>query len=1509
MTRLHHLTTALTLVCCAGMCWAQPTARVSGLLHTGLGGATFDPPVGRRLHVHNLGSSGNDGVEIQTDAAAGAVFSADFGPLMRTPGARCTAQAIGGGAPLGQVRMTGFGGGRCAVLGDFSSVGAISVKWVVRDTTGHVMAQGTRSGAFLECVLADAGAAGQGVPSEWSLARTGTPDRWSWDLKSGTKGRMMSVTGLAPTPLVGVGEIEMRPILCITSPCPGDGTTMSAMRVTAGGLPSFTVQDASLIRSCVIAPGSETGPGGAFIVNRGLAHWGSTDVAIAEGCDLPPPLACAPVERTLHVSQFGPSGVEGVTFDLGSCESLAADGVIHRDLAARSVAFDMVVRPGGGAGGAPGGELTIKGNGKKNYVGHVTLIKQRVAYSPGGGMPIVKFDPTERGSTQTRVECLSQDGSVVASAIVEADEGVQIPGCMNPDLSMTLKCELTADGASIVRCCSPSSEVVLPSGAVISGVERVRFTPVAPTVPAGVLDELSVTGDGLESVDITRVEVGTPIWAGGLAVEGVGHGTPRKTVDGGLEVLNIGSSGQDGVSVHIDARKGGRLTVDLSPLEAAPSGELRLIGVKVKSWVDQTSQSVTLTRTAAGIEEVNDFSGIQATEVSWRLLSSSGRVLASGVAPGPVVTWTLGVDSASPGISKSYAFSTQGAARSANEGFFDRVVTVSGLTPVPVSGVAGIAVSAVSSVGGGGGGASAAAYAATGRVIVTGTNIGTLHLGCAIECDGPRDADSDGDMVPDDVFASGVGNGVVASVVEAGETKLEISNLGSSGQDGVSLVHRALDTGGSLEFGLTSSYTEAKSIRKQITINLRAHQQDTALCRFTEESEAGGTGRTLVKWTSGSWACREVSFFDGAGQLLHTATVPVDDALAISPRDGEQLDRWTVSGNAVKLEFATAPVQVALSGGGITISQVRWIVVGGDAVAGSPLGAANNVQILARGQDPVKLGGCILRPPLNMRGVPIRTKLKTYGLVLADQGGRVLLQTPAATPTEPLEKIACTVVCDTEYGRSVAFDATELLVGYGGPGGGPNVRIIGSSAKGVAQVGLNARATATPGQLAHTCDYTSSGATSVRWTLRGAGGQVLGQGEAPGAVIDWTGDVTSLSPTAPVSIECSSRREKWIEVMSYQLGVARVSGSNLPTTDGVVSIEFEPVFANGAPAPSLLAAIDLEAEGLSSLLITDAASETFGVKTKPKPTKLYNWVKDAYDRVTGQTALQCETDGESVELEIFPPRSVDDLSVSTLRPKTGHVSLIKFIDDAEQETGRLTQTGDDTGLHTTSAADFTAGGATGVEVYLHDASNNIIATFPCAPGYQVAVERATPECPSGTSERVRKQKSWVLANFRTRIEHRFCAPAVVTLPGGGTVSEVFAISYTPTADYNPATKNKHIVISVPDDDGILGARRVRLAITGVEAVDSEPRCNPADIAFDDGSPLPPVGVSGSTNNGVTEGDYNLFFATYFDAGSACDIANDDGSPLPPFGSLETNNGVTEGDYNLFFSIYFDGCSL
>ncbi len=84
-------------------------------------------------------------------------------------------------------------------------------------------------------------------------------------------------------------------------------------------------------------------------------------------------------------------------------------------------------------------------------------------------------------------------------------------------------------------------------------------------------------------------------------------------------------------------------------------------------------------------------------------------------------------------------------------------------------------------------------------------------------------------------------------------------------------------------------------------------------------------------------------------------------------------------------------------------------------------------------------------------------------------------------------------------------------------------------------------------------------------------------------------------------------------------------------------------------------------------------------------------------------------------------------------------------------------------------------------------------------------------------------------------------------------------------------------------------------------------CSPADIATDDGIPLISA-TAQSSNNGVTEGDYNAFFAGFFDALLYCDIANDEGSPRPPFGTQQSNNGVTEGDYNLFFSLFFDGCA-
>ncbi|CAN5711064.1 hypothetical protein BH11PLA1_BH11PLA1_10680 [soil metagenome] len=91
------------------------------------------------------------------------------------------------------------------------------------------------------------------------------------------------------------------------------------------------------------------------------------------------------------------------------------------------------------------------------------------------------------------------------------------------------------------------------------------------------------------------------------------------------------------------------------------------------------------------------------------------------------------------------------------------------------------------------------------------------------------------------------------------------------------------------------------------------------------------------------------------------------------------------------------------------------------------------------------------------------------------------------------------------------------------------------------------------------------------------------------------------------------------------------------------------------------------------------------------------------------------------------------------------------------------------------------------------------------------------------------------------------------------------------------------------------------------------RCQAADIAWDDGTPLTPFGDCGAerTNNGVNEGDYNCFFNFFFSEqypGAPADIASDNGTPLPPFGSAVSNSGVNEGDYNCFFNNFFDGCA-
>ncbi|CAN5871099.1 hypothetical protein BH11PLA1_BH11PLA1_15530 [soil metagenome] len=124
---------------------------------------------------------------------------------------------------------------------------------------------------------------------------------------------------------------------------------------------------------------------------------------------------------------------------------------------------------------------------------------------------------------------------------------------------------------------------------------------------------------------------------------------------------------------------------------------------------------------------------------------------------------------------------------------------------------------------------------------------------------------------------------------------------------------------------------------------------------------------------------------------------------------------------------------------------------------------------------------------------------------------------------------------------------------------------------------------------------------------------------------------------------------------------------------------------------------------------------------------------------------------------------------------------------------------------------------------------------------------------------------------------------------------------------NGATWQQRCVVS--DGCGGRTTNAVTLSLLGA-------RCQPADIASDNGEPLPPHTACDQltqTNSGVNEGDYNAFFNTFFtdqSLASAANIAYDDGTPLPLFGAPDpglSDNGVNEGDYNCFFNNFFSGC--
>lgn len=300
------------LISAAGMACAQDTF-VSGLLHTAVGGATLGPANERRLPVHNLGSSGQDGVEVKLRTSQGGGIYVDLTSMAAPPNG--TPQEVqvkykGWDGTIKCVRSISgsFSNGFVQEMCDFSMLGppgTLDVEVTCRTRAGDTIVLPIMHSSTVAWTTHISYGPGEQFGQGLSAGKASFSDL-SLMVHSSTRrpARLEFLVNGAMTVVSDVVEVSCRPI-CIVAPCPGDWTNLESMIVTGSGMAELAVYDAGLEQSTVNPP-LYVWP---FPVchARGTAH-------LNEQC-------CGDVDddgiedRVLIVNNIGSSGQDGVAVE------------------------------------------------------------------------------------------------------------------------------------------------------------------------------------------------------------------------------------------------------------------------------------------------------------------------------------------------------------------------------------------------------------------------------------------------------------------------------------------------------------------------------------------------------------------------------------------------------------------------------------------------------------------------------------------------------------------------------------------------------------------------------------------------------------------------------------------------------------------------------------------------------------------------------------------------------------------------------------------------------------------------------------------------------------------------------------------------------------------------------------------------------------------------------------------------------------------------------------------
>ncbi len=405
----------LTLVTLVPAALAQLTgAYVGGILHEPLGNAQLGAVEGRRLEVHNLGSSGQDGVSVQLNSRWGGSAGVDISSLGSGHG-EITIQPRGGaGLPLPRITCTGNGDGTITYQIDFSSIGAVGVRTVDYDDAGRVISDVTTSGPVL--VQASTMAS-----CNWPCVGPYLiyfHNNWFWCCACPTN----------------PGSPTNNPNRMV-SPVPPGGSTIprdiQAIDFTGRDLAQFAVGYASLATFDVDSSGA------------GSAH-------LSEVCD--DPADCSPQTVSLAADNLGSSGQDGIAIDLGS------------DVSSASLRSKRCPD-------CPPGHVTLI----KFYddAGRV-MLNSSSTEDPISGDISVSADFSGIGA-MTRLELLDENGGVIYTVDQVISNFVHHPLC---PLGMVQIWIYVSPGNFYFAGCQYPHNFILPDGTTIGGVVSARVSPV-----------------------------------------------------------------------------------------------------------------------------------------------------------------------------------------------------------------------------------------------------------------------------------------------------------------------------------------------------------------------------------------------------------------------------------------------------------------------------------------------------------------------------------------------------------------------------------------------------------------------------------------------------------------------------------------------------------------------------------------------------------------------------------------------------------------------------------------------------------------------------------------------------------------------------------------------------------------------------------------------------------------------------------------------------------------------